>query len=62
MVFIIIDVHAGVNEERGWFATNSSDECTIFDQYNSFVAGNVDGKPPQTDLQTARMNVRIREK
>jgi hypothetical protein len=46
MVFIIINVLAGVNEKRGWVTTNSSEECTIFDEYNIFVAGNVDGKPP----------------
>jgi hypothetical protein len=59
MVFIIIRVVAGVNEKRGWFGTNSSDECTIFDLYNSFVVDKVDGKLPQTDLQTTRITVRI---
>ena len=58
-VFVIICAVAVVKEKKGWFTTNSSDECTIFDLYNSFLAGNVDGKKPQTDLQMARITVRI---
>lgn len=59
MVFIIICVVADVNEKRVWFTTNLSDECTILDLYNSFIAGNVDVKPPQTDLPMVRITVKM---
>ena len=47
MVFIIMRVVVSVNEKRGLVR----DQCTIFDLYNSLVAGNVDGKPSKADLQ-----------
>ena len=37
MVFIISRVVHGLNERKGWYAFNISDQKTIVDVYNDFV-------------------------
>ena len=62
MVFVISRVISGVNERKGWFATNTSDETSILDFYNNFVSGKIDGKPPLPEIQTARITAKIGNK
>lgn len=59
MVFVILRVKCGVNEKKAWYATNFSDEKTIFDLYNEFASGNLDNKSPVNEIQNSRITAHI---
>ncbi|CAG2252662.1 GATM [Mytilus edulis] len=52
-------VKCGVNEKKAWYATNFSDEKTIFDLYNEFASGNLDNKSPVNEIQNSRITAHI---
>ncbi|CAG2243123.1 unnamed protein product [Mytilus edulis] len=59
MVFVILRVKCGVNEKKAWYATNFSDEKTIFDLYNEFASRNLDNKSPVNEIQNSRITAHI---